>query len=207
MSQCNYSGSQRDVKVLNVTGERTVWPVISSVSPDERLYHTVSCLSDSLALVVGGRTSPSNAALGMLWLRFPKTCNDSDPSNVTVEPVSLQPAAEPAALRWRHSTTEVIFKGKKVGKSGDAFWNFCMGWSCGQVFLCSCPWRTQKSMHTSLPALRCSHCWLTLYSVLFLPPLEKWLVDRLLRKKWCNYTGILLTGGELRGQTVSKETI
>ncbi|XP_035187137.1 tRNA wybutosine-synthesizing protein 4 [Oxyura jamaicensis] len=79
---------------------------------DERLYHTVSCLSSTLALVVGGRTSP-NAALGMLWLKFPKTCNDLDPSDITVELVSVQPAAEPFALRWRHSTTEVIFKGEK----------------------------------------------------------------------------------------------
>ncbi|NXF40140.1 TYW4 protein, partial [Nyctibius bracteatus] len=80
---------------------------------DERLYHTVSCLSNSLALVVGGRTSPSSAALGMLWLKFPENCNASDPEDMTVELVSLQPAAEPAALRWRHSTTEVIFKGEK----------------------------------------------------------------------------------------------
>ncbi|KAK1212130.1 TYW4 protein, partial [Pygoscelis papua] len=80
---------------------------------DERLYHTVSCLSSSLALVVGGRTSPSSAGLGMLWLKFPETSNASDPGDVTVELVSLQPAAEPAALRWRHSTTEVIFKGEK----------------------------------------------------------------------------------------------
>ncbi|NXN57751.1 TYW4 protein, partial [Rynchops niger] len=80
---------------------------------DERLYHTVSCLSSSLALVVGGRTSPSSAGLGMLWLKFPETCNVSEPDDITVELVSLQPAAEPAALRWRHSTTEVIFKGEK----------------------------------------------------------------------------------------------
>lgn len=93
---------------------------MSYVSTDERLYHTVSCLSSSLALVVGGRTSP-NAALGMLWLKFPKTCNDSDPNDITVELVSLQPAAEPFALRWRHSTTEVIFKGKS-GKQG--LWSF-----------------------------------------------------------------------------------
>ncbi|NXN44094.1 TYW4 protein, partial [Rhinoptilus africanus] len=80
---------------------------------DERLYHTVSCLSNSLALVVGGRTSPSSAGLGMLWLKFPETCDASEPDDITVELVSLQPAAEPAALRWRHSTTEVIFKGEK----------------------------------------------------------------------------------------------
>ncbi|KFW00858.1 Leucine carboxyl methyltransferase 2, partial [Fulmarus glacialis] len=80
---------------------------------DERLYHTVSCLSNGLALVVGGRTSPSSAGLGMLWLKFPETCNALDSDDVTVELVSLQPAAAPAALRWRHSTTEVIFKGEK----------------------------------------------------------------------------------------------
>ncbi|XP_071611394.1 tRNA wybutosine-synthesizing protein 4 isoform X2 [Heliangelus exortis] len=77
-----------------------------------RLYHTLSCLSDSLAVVVGGRTSPSSAGLGMLWLKFPETCSTSDPGDITVELVSLQPAAAPAALRWRHSTTEVTFKGE-----------------------------------------------------------------------------------------------
>ncbi|XP_066170349.1 tRNA wybutosine-synthesizing protein 4 isoform X1 [Sylvia atricapilla] len=79
----------------------------------ERLYHTVSCLSDTLALVVGGRTSPSSAGLGMLWLKFPTTCNASGPDDVAVELVSLQPAAEAALLRWRHSTTEMTFKGEQ----------------------------------------------------------------------------------------------
>ncbi|NXW65319.1 TYW4 protein, partial [Eurystomus gularis] len=79
----------------------------------ERLYHTVSCVSNGLALVVGGRTSPSSAGLGMLWLKFTETCDASDPDDITVELVSLQPAAEPAALRWRHSATEVTFKGEK----------------------------------------------------------------------------------------------
>ncbi|NWI57022.1 TYW4 protein, partial [Calyptomena viridis] len=79
----------------------------------ERLYHTVSRLSDTLALVVGGRTSPSGAGLEMLWLKFRKTCDASDPGDVAVELVNLQPAAEPATLRWRHSTTEVTFKGEQ----------------------------------------------------------------------------------------------
>lgn len=94
---------------------------------DGRLYHTVSRLSNSLALVIGGRTSPSSAGLGMLWLKFPETCNVSDPDDFTVELVSLQPASEPAALRWRHSATEVMFKGKKPGKSGN---------SCRYVKIC-----------------------------------------------------------------------
>ncbi|NXN95323.1 TYW4 protein, partial [Rhinopomastus cyanomelas] len=84
-------------------------------SPDkreeERLYHTVSCLSSGLALVVGGRTSPSSSGLGMLWLKFPETCA-SDLGSFTVEPESVQPPAEPAVLRWRHSTTEVTLRGE-----------------------------------------------------------------------------------------------
>ncbi|KFU86766.1 Leucine carboxyl methyltransferase 2, partial [Chaetura pelagica] len=80
---------------------------------DRRLYHTVSCLSSSLALVVGGRTSPARAGLGMLWLKFPETCSALDPGDITVELVNLQPAAEAAVRRWRHSTTEVMFRGER----------------------------------------------------------------------------------------------
>ncbi|KAM6093672.1 tRNA wybutosine-synthesizing protein 4 isoform 4-T7 [Chlamydotis macqueenii] len=94
-------------------GMEPSWTPLLSNMTDERLYHTVSCLSNSLALVVGGRTSPSSAGLGMLCLKFPENWNASDADDIAVELVSLQPAAEPAALRWRHSTTEVIFKGKK----------------------------------------------------------------------------------------------
>ncbi|NXA43662.1 TYW4 protein, partial [Eudromia elegans] len=80
---------------------------------DGRLYHTVSCLSNSLALMIGGRTSPSSSALGMLWLKFPESSNALDPHGFTVELVDLQTVAEPAALRWRHSATEVVFRGEK----------------------------------------------------------------------------------------------
>ncbi|KAI1241390.1 hypothetical protein IHE44_0004861 [Lamprotornis superbus] len=57
---------------------------------------------DTLALVVGGRTSPSTAGLGMLWLKFPESCNASGPDDIAVELVSLQPAAEAAALREQY---------------------------------------------------------------------------------------------------------
>ncbi|XP_010136296.1 PREDICTED: tRNA wybutosine-synthesizing protein 4, partial [Buceros rhinoceros silvestris] len=57
---------------------------------DERLYHTVSCLSSGLALMIGGRTSPSSAGLGMSWLKFPETRHASEPGDITVELVSEQ---------------------------------------------------------------------------------------------------------------------
>ncbi|NXN15922.1 TYW4 protein, partial [Indicator maculatus] len=79
---------------------------------DGRLYHTVSCVARGLALVVGGRTSPSSASLGMLWLKFPESCSAWDPADISVELVSLQPSVEAAALRWRHSATQVTFQGE-----------------------------------------------------------------------------------------------
>ncbi|NWI09455.1 TYW4 protein, partial [Crypturellus soui] len=80
---------------------------------DGRLYHTVSPLSNSRALMVGGRTSPSDAALGMLWLKFPESSTALDLQDFTVELVDLQTVTDPAAPRWRHSATEVMFRGEK----------------------------------------------------------------------------------------------
>ncbi|KAF2984959.1 hypothetical protein EK904_000383 [Melospiza melodia maxima] len=50
----------------------------------------------------GGRTSPSSTGLGMLWLKFPRTCGASGPGDVAVELASLQPDAEAAALREQY---------------------------------------------------------------------------------------------------------
>ncbi|XP_039376282.1 tRNA wybutosine-synthesizing protein 4 isoform X4 [Mauremys reevesii] len=78
-----------------------------------RLFHTVTCVSGSQALAVGGRTSPMNADLGILWLRFPESMTASDPDCVVVELVSPQPAEDLASSRWRHTTTEVMCQGQK----------------------------------------------------------------------------------------------
>ncbi|XP_030402631.1 tRNA wybutosine-synthesizing protein 4 isoform X6 [Gopherus evgoodei] len=76
-----------------------------------RLFHTVTCVSGSQALAVGGRMSPTNADLGILWLRFPESMTASDPDCVVVELVSPQPAEDLALSRWRHTTTEVMCQG------------------------------------------------------------------------------------------------
>uniref|UniRef100_A0A663M4C3 tRNA wybutosine-synthesizing protein 4 n=1 Tax=Athene cunicularia TaxID=194338 RepID=A0A663M4C3_ATHCN len=117
---------------------------------DGRLYHTVSCLSNSLALVVGGRTSPSSAGLGMLWLKFPDTSNALDLDVITVELVPVQPAAEPAALRWRHSATEVMFRGNTHGKSGN-------GCRYAEVYTFQNIWGSPIPVEGPVPASRHSH--------------------------------------------------
>ncbi|XP_054020555.1 tRNA wybutosine-synthesizing protein 4 isoform X4 [Dryobates pubescens] len=94
-------------------GMEPPWTPLVPSRTDGRLYHTISCVSRGLALVVGGRTSPSSAGLGMLWLKFPERCSAWDPVDIRVELVSLQPAVEAAALRWRHSATQVTFQGQQ----------------------------------------------------------------------------------------------
>uniref|UniRef100_A0A8C0G6Q3 tRNA wybutosine-synthesizing protein 4 n=1 Tax=Chelonoidis abingdonii TaxID=106734 RepID=A0A8C0G6Q3_CHEAB len=84
-----------------------------SLSSGGRLFHTVTCVSGSQALAVGGRMSPTNADLGSLWLRFPESMTASDPDCVVVELVSPQPAEDLASSRWRHTTTEVMCQGQK----------------------------------------------------------------------------------------------
>ncbi|XP_074833224.1 tRNA wybutosine-synthesizing protein 4 isoform X2 [Carettochelys insculpta] len=81
--------------------------------PGGRLFHTVTCVSEGQALVVGGRMSPANASLGMLWLRFPESIMASDPDCVVVEFLSPQPAENIASSRWRHTTTEVTCQGQR----------------------------------------------------------------------------------------------
>uniref|UniRef100_A0A8C8SI42 tRNA wybutosine-synthesizing protein 4 n=1 Tax=Pelusios castaneus TaxID=367368 RepID=A0A8C8SI42_9SAUR len=78
-----------------------------------RLFHTVTSVSGSQALVTGGRMSPMNAALGMLWLRFSESMTASDPDSVVVELLNPRPAEDLPSLRWRHTTTEVTCQGQK----------------------------------------------------------------------------------------------
>uniref|UniRef100_A0A674JVY8 tRNA wybutosine-synthesizing protein 4 n=1 Tax=Terrapene triunguis TaxID=2587831 RepID=A0A674JVY8_9SAUR len=92
----------RDFHVLRYQSES--W---CSLSAGGRLFHTVTCVSGSQALAVGGRMSPTNADLGIFWLRFPESMTASDPDCVVVELVSPQPAEDLASSRWRHTTTKV----------------------------------------------------------------------------------------------------
>lgn len=79
---------------------------------DGRLYHTMTRLSDTRVLVLGGRLSPVTPALGILQLRFCRSEDDSTEGlNVMVTKASTK---EDSTLScWRHSTTEVSYENQK----------------------------------------------------------------------------------------------
>lgn len=77
---------------------------------DGRLYHTMTRLSDSQVLVLGGRLSPLSPALGALQLQLYKTeDNNTEVLNVAVTKVDL----DYTLSCWRHSTTEVSYQNEK----------------------------------------------------------------------------------------------
>ncbi|XP_051000437.1 tRNA wybutosine-synthesizing protein 4 [Acomys russatus] len=79
---------------------------------DGRLYHTMTRLSDTRVLVLGGRLSPVNPASGTLQLDLYKSeDNCPEGQNVTVTMAALE--EDPVLSRWRHSTTEVCFQNQR----------------------------------------------------------------------------------------------
>ncbi|XP_008057822.1 tRNA wybutosine-synthesizing protein 4 [Carlito syrichta] len=84
----------------------------TGVQWDGRLYHTMTRLSDTQVLVLGGRLSPMSSALEVLQLHFCKSKhNSTEDLNVTVTKTD---AKEGFTLScWRHSTTEVSYQNQK----------------------------------------------------------------------------------------------
>lgn len=79
---------------------------------DGRLYHTMTRLSDTHVLVLGGRLSPVTPALGILQLRFVESEDTSTQDlNVTVTKAGAE--EDTTLSRWRHSTTEVSYESQK----------------------------------------------------------------------------------------------
>lgn len=79
---------------------------------DGRLYHTMTRLSDTQVLVLGGRLSPVTPALGILQLRFCRSEDDStEDLNVMVTKASTE--GDSTLSCWRHSATEVSCENQK----------------------------------------------------------------------------------------------
>nr|XP_012622068.1 tRNA wybutosine-synthesizing protein 4 isoform X2 [Microcebus murinus] len=79
---------------------------------DGRLYHTMTRLSDTQVLVLGGRLSPISPALGFLQLHFCKSeDNRTEDLMVTLTNAGLK--EDFTLSRWRHSATEVSYQNQK----------------------------------------------------------------------------------------------
>ncbi|XP_059559505.1 tRNA wybutosine-synthesizing protein 4 [Myotis daubentonii] len=99
---------------------------------DGRLYHTMTRLSDTQVLVLGGRLSPVTPAVGILQLRFCKSEDDSaEDLNVTVTKAGTE--GDSTLSCWRHSTTQVsyenqkylfVYGGRSVGEPVLSDWHF-----------------------------------------------------------------------------------
>lgn len=79
---------------------------------DGRLYHTMTRLSDTRVLVLGGRRSPVSPASGALQLDlFKSEKNSTEGQNVRVTKAALEEGC--MLSRWRHSTTEVYYQNQR----------------------------------------------------------------------------------------------
>ncbi|XP_006883272.1 PREDICTED: leucine carboxyl methyltransferase 2 [Elephantulus edwardii] len=76
---------------------------------DGRLYHTMTRLSDTQVLVLGGRLSPVTPALGILQLCISKE-EDNGLEDLKVTITKAGPEEDSTLSRWRHSTTKVSYK-------------------------------------------------------------------------------------------------
>ncbi|XP_059228648.1 tRNA wybutosine-synthesizing protein 4 [Mustela nigripes] len=78
---------------------------------DGRLYHTMTRLSDTEVLVLGGRLSPVTPALGILQLGISKS-KDNTTKDLNVTITKADPEDSTLSC-WRHSTTEVSYDNQK----------------------------------------------------------------------------------------------
>ncbi|KAM5235315.1 tRNA wybutosine-synthesizing protein 4 [Ctenodactylus gundi] len=80
---------------------------------DGRLYHTITRLSETRALVLGGRLSPVSPASGALQLHLCRNEENggTEALNVIVSKIDLE--ENPTLSCWRHSATEVSYQNQK----------------------------------------------------------------------------------------------
>lgn len=79
---------------------------------DGRLYHTMTRLSDTQVLVLGGRLSPVSPAAGALQLELYKS-EDNCPEGQSVRVTKAALEEDSVLSCWRHSTTEVYYQNQR----------------------------------------------------------------------------------------------
>ncbi|XP_066132972.1 tRNA wybutosine-synthesizing protein 4 [Saccopteryx bilineata] len=84
----------------------------TGVQWDGRLYHTMTRLSDTQVLVLGGRLSPVTPALGILQLHFYRR-EDNSTEDLNIKVTESGPEEDSTLSCWRHSTTEVSYENQK----------------------------------------------------------------------------------------------
>ncbi|XP_038644930.1 tRNA wybutosine-synthesizing protein 4 isoform X3 [Scyliorhinus canicula] len=77
----------------------------------ERMFHSMTALCDKRCIIFGGRTSPLKPVTSLLCLN----CDTSDGaiSSIGLSVKEIECNGDVPLPRWRHSATEVIYKGLK----------------------------------------------------------------------------------------------
>ncbi|XP_072335487.1 tRNA wybutosine-synthesizing protein 4 isoform X1 [Scyliorhinus torazame] len=77
----------------------------------ERMFHSMTALCDKRCIIFGGRTSPLKPVTSLLCLN----CDMSDGaiSSIGLSVKEIECSGDVPLPRWRHSATEVIYKGLK----------------------------------------------------------------------------------------------
>ncbi|XP_062983308.1 tRNA wybutosine-synthesizing protein 4 [Elgaria multicarinata webbii] len=79
---------------------------------DGRLFHTVTFLRAGWAVVLGGRMSPVSPGLAPLRLRVLEAATTAAAGGPVVELTRLPPVKDLASPRWRHTATEIAYRGE-----------------------------------------------------------------------------------------------
>ncbi|XP_067843944.1 tRNA wybutosine-synthesizing protein 4 isoform X2 [Heptranchias perlo] len=108
-------GRLRDVSLMVKSG--SVWKC-SSVRDEgsirlltERMFHSMTALCDGCCMIFGGRMSPMKPDKSLLCLKC--EIGDGAISSISLSVKEIECSGSAPSPRWRHTTTEVIYKGQR----------------------------------------------------------------------------------------------
>ncbi|XP_059822995.1 tRNA wybutosine-synthesizing protein 4 isoform X1 [Hypanus sabinus] len=103
-------GRLKDISLLAKSGP--VWKSTSFRDADglltERMFHSMTALSDGRCIIIGGRTSPLKPVTSVLCLRC--DTGNGGISNVSLSLKAIECSGTMPSPRWRHTATEVIYR-------------------------------------------------------------------------------------------------
>ncbi|XP_043916618.1 tRNA wybutosine-synthesizing protein 4 [Protopterus annectens] len=116
-SECAGQHSRlKDIHCMANFGDRWISATVQAKQAEniwgERMFHSMTMLSDQRCIVIGGRSSPLCAFQEVLCCEF-NNLTSSDPSSIEISAEAVDCSGKKPSPRWRHSAAEVIYKDRK----------------------------------------------------------------------------------------------